>query len=178
MATSYIISDNIRISFHTYHSEDLAAIHWYTHYFVYIKVAPPSLWGTIYTLNIHITMHFMLCLIYHRLGLITTSEGFWVASPRSFNFFGLLRSPELLPRPNVEVKSNIDCWIAHPRFLSQQFGAVYGNEISQPFMHLRSRCLPRPSASSPLDNRARLLANTSQALNLEGLHREIHGMAE
>ncbi|GFY88878.1 hypothetical protein Acr_06g0008180 [Actinidia rufa] len=45
-------------------------------------------------------------------------------------------------------------------------------------MHLRSRYLPRPSASSSPDNRAPPMANTSQAPNLEGLHREIHGMAE
>ncbi|GFZ18916.1 hypothetical protein Acr_27g0006550 [Actinidia rufa] len=45
-------------------------------------------------------------------------------------------------------------------------------------MHLRSRNLPRPSASSPLDNRALPMANTSQVPDLEGLHHEIHGMAE
>ncbi|GFZ12853.1 hypothetical protein Acr_23g0012380 [Actinidia rufa] len=45
-------------------------------------------------------------------------------------------------------------------------------------MHLRSRNLPRPSASSPLDNRAPPMANTSQVPDLEGLHHEIHGMAE
>ena len=45
-------------------------------------------------------------------------------------------------------------------------------------MHLRSRWLPRPSTSSPLDNRALPMANTSQAPDLEGLHREIHRMAE
>ncbi|GFY91215.1 hypothetical protein Acr_07g0014110 [Actinidia rufa] len=45
-------------------------------------------------------------------------------------------------------------------------------------MHLRSRYLPRPSASSPLDNRAHPMANTSQVPDLEGLHREIHDMAE
>ncbi|GFZ09950.1 hypothetical protein Acr_21g0005490 [Actinidia rufa] len=45
-------------------------------------------------------------------------------------------------------------------------------------MHLRSRYLPRPSASSPLDNRAPPMANTSQVPDLEGLHHEIHGMAE
>ncbi|GFS35813.1 hypothetical protein Acr_00g0042250 [Actinidia rufa] len=45
-------------------------------------------------------------------------------------------------------------------------------------MHLRSRYLPRPSANSPPNNRAPPMANTSQAPNLEGLHREIHGMAE
>ncbi|GFS34896.1 hypothetical protein Acr_00g0036670 [Actinidia rufa] len=45
-------------------------------------------------------------------------------------------------------------------------------------MHLRSRNLPRPSASSPLDNRALPMANASQVPDLEGLHHEIHGMAE
>ncbi|GFY97755.1 hypothetical protein Acr_12g0002960 [Actinidia rufa] len=45
-------------------------------------------------------------------------------------------------------------------------------------MHLRSRYLPRPSANSPPDNKAPPMANTSQAQDLEGLHREIHGMAE
>ncbi|GFS31566.1 hypothetical protein Acr_00g0018130 [Actinidia rufa] len=45
-------------------------------------------------------------------------------------------------------------------------------------MHLRSRYLPRPSASSPPDNRAHPMANTSQVPYLEGLHREIHDMAE
>ncbi|GFZ00928.1 hypothetical protein Acr_14g0005630 [Actinidia rufa] len=42
----------------------------------------------------------------------------------------------------------------------------------------RGHCLPKPSASSPLDNRARPMANTSLAPDLEGLHHEIHGMAE
>ncbi|GFZ06625.1 hypothetical protein Acr_18g0007950 [Actinidia rufa] len=41
-----------------------------------------------------------------------------------------------------------------------------------------SRYLPRPSASSPPDNRAHPMANPGQIPDLEGLHREIHGMAE
>ncbi|GFS31411.1 hypothetical protein Acr_00g0017140 [Actinidia rufa] len=45
-------------------------------------------------------------------------------------------------------------------------------------MHLRSRRLPRSSASIPLGNRAHPMVNTSQVPDLEGLHREIHGMAE
>ncbi|GFS42022.1 hypothetical protein Acr_00g0077760 [Actinidia rufa] len=45
-------------------------------------------------------------------------------------------------------------------------------------MHLCSRYLPKPSANSPPDNRAPPMANTSQAPDLEGLHCEIHGMAE
>ncbi|GFY92745.1 hypothetical protein Acr_08g0011410 [Actinidia rufa] len=39
-------------------------------------------------------------------------------------------------------------------------------------MHLRSRCLPRPSASNPLDNRTRPMTNTSQVPDLKGLHRD------
>ncbi|GFS28943.1 hypothetical protein Acr_00g0004750 [Actinidia rufa] len=38
--------------------------------------------------------------------------------------------------------------------------------------------LPRPSASSPLSNRSHPMAKTGQAPDLEGLHREIHDMAE
>ncbi|GFY85492.1 hypothetical protein Acr_04g0002300 [Actinidia rufa] len=45
-------------------------------------------------------------------------------------------------------------------------------------MHLRSRNLPRPSASSPPGNRSHPMANPGQAPDLEGLHREIHDMAK
>ncbi|GFS44223.1 hypothetical protein Acr_00g0089230 [Actinidia rufa] len=45
-------------------------------------------------------------------------------------------------------------------------------------MHLRSRNLPRPSASSPPSNRSHPMANPGQAPDLEGLHREIHDMDE
>ncbi|GFY95612.1 hypothetical protein Acr_10g0009970 [Actinidia rufa] len=45
-------------------------------------------------------------------------------------------------------------------------------------MHLRSRLFPKKSTSNPLDNRARPTTNTSQALDLEGIHREMHGIAE
>ncbi|GFZ03486.1 hypothetical protein Acr_16g0001100 [Actinidia rufa] len=63
-------------------------------------------------------------------------------------------------------------------FTPQQFGTVCGNDSSQLSMHLRSRLLPRPNASSPLDNRAHPMANTSKVPDLEGLYCEIHGMAE
>ncbi|GFS37228.1 hypothetical protein Acr_00g0050780 [Actinidia rufa] len=45
-------------------------------------------------------------------------------------------------------------------------------------MHLRSRLLFRPSTGSPLDNRARPMANTSQTLDLEDLHHETYNMVE
>ena len=45
-------------------------------------------------------------------------------------------------------------------------------------MHLRNRLLPRQSTSSPLDNRADPMANTSQAPDLEGIHSEKYGIAE
>ncbi|GFZ09934.1 hypothetical protein Acr_21g0005330 [Actinidia rufa] len=65
-----------------------------------------------------------------------------------------------------------------PQFLPQQFGAVCGNDSSRSSMHLRSRNLPRPSASSPPGNRSHPMANPSQVPDLEGLHRDIHDMAE
>ncbi|GFS43260.1 photosystem I subunit K [Actinidia rufa] len=65
-----------------------------------------------------------------------------------------------------------------PKFLPQQFGAVYENDNSQPSLHLRSHLLPRPSASNPLDNRAHPMVNTSQALDLnEGREVKRRGMS-
>ncbi|GFS38129.1 hypothetical protein Acr_00g0055890 [Actinidia rufa] len=93
-------------------------------------------------------------------------------------FVHLRRLPKPLPRSSTEVTSNSDYWLLTPKFLPQQFRAVCGNDNSQLFMHLRSRLLPRPSASSPLDNRAHPMANTSQAPDLEGLHHEMYGIAE
>ena len=68
--------------------------------------------------------------------------------------------------------------VAHLKFLSQQFGIVCGNDNSQYFMHLRSRLLSIPSTSSSLDNKTHPMENTNQALDLEGIHREMHGIAE
>ncbi|GFZ06644.1 hypothetical protein Acr_18g0008140 [Actinidia rufa] len=59
-----------------------------------------------------------------------------------------------------------------------QFGAVCQNDCSHYSLHLRSCLLPRHSTSSPLDNRAHPMANTGQAPNLEGIHREMHGIIE
>ncbi|GFZ03420.1 hypothetical protein Acr_16g0000440 [Actinidia rufa] len=71
--------------------------------------------------------------------------------------------------------SNIDCWLL-AQILPQQFGAVCGNDSS--LCTCAAATYPRPSASSPLDNRAPPMANASQVPDLEGLHHEIHGMAE
>ena len=45
-------------------------------------------------------------------------------------------------------------------------------------MHQYSCLLSRLITNNPIDNRAHLMANTSQALDLEGIHREMHGIAE
>ncbi|GFZ12712.1 hypothetical protein Acr_23g0010970 [Actinidia rufa] len=58
------------------------------------------------------------------------------------------------------------------------FGAIYGNDSSQYSMHLHSCLLPRQSTSSPLDNRTRPMANTSQASDLDGIHHDMHGIVE
>ncbi|GFZ19053.1 hypothetical protein Acr_27g0007920 [Actinidia rufa] len=71
--------------------------------------------------------------------------------------------------------SNIDCWLLAQIFTTTVWRRLWERQFS---MHLRSRNLPRPSASCPLDNRAPPMANTSQVPDLEGLHHEIHGMAE
>ncbi|GFY94104.1 hypothetical protein Acr_09g0005500 [Actinidia rufa] len=64
------------------------------------------------------------------------------------------------------------------RFIPQQFGAICGNNNYQYSMHLHSGLLSRLSTSNPLDNKARLMANTSQAQDLKGIHCEMHGIAE
>ena len=45
-------------------------------------------------------------------------------------------------------------------------------------MHLGSPLLPRQSTNIPLDNGAPPKASAGQALNLKGIHREKHGIAE
>ena len=45
-------------------------------------------------------------------------------------------------------------------------------------MHLCSRLLPRPSVIGPLGNIVHSMANTSQAPDLDDLHREMHSIAE
>ena len=45
-------------------------------------------------------------------------------------------------------------------------------------MHLSSHLLPRQSIISPLNNRARPMANAGQAPHLEGIHLKMHGIVE
>ncbi|GFS41387.1 hypothetical protein Acr_00g0074010 [Actinidia rufa] len=45
-------------------------------------------------------------------------------------------------------------------------------------MHLCSYLLPRYSTNNPLDNKARPMANASQAPDLKGIHHEMHEIAE
>ena len=45
-------------------------------------------------------------------------------------------------------------------------------------MHLCSRLLTRQSVRSPLDNKAPPMAGTSQAPDLESIHREMHNIAD
>ena len=74
--------------------------------------------------------------------------------------------------------SNSDCWLLTSKFLLQQFGVVCGNDNSLYLMHLRNRLLSRLSTSSPLDNRTHPMPNTNQDPDLEGLHREMHEIAQ
>ncbi|GFS44927.1 bromo-adjacent homology (BAH) domain-containing protein [Actinidia rufa] len=52
----------------------------------------------------------------------------------------------------------------------RSFDADCGNDSSRYSIHLRSRLLSRLSTNSPPDNRAHLMANTSQTPDLEGIH--------
>ncbi|GFZ19480.1 hypothetical protein Acr_28g0001850 [Actinidia rufa] len=86
------------------------------------------------------------------------------------------RSPLKYPRSSAEETEQILTIGCSPQFLTTTvWRRLWERQFS---MHLRSRNLPRPSASSPLDNKAPPMANTSQVPDLEGLRHEIHGMAE
>ena len=69
----------------------------------------------------------------------------------------------------------IDC---SPHFSTTTIWRRLWEDSYQFFMHLRNCLIPKPSVNSPLDYKAHPMANTSQVLDLEGLHREIHSMAE
>ena len=128
MAFSYFISDISMISFHTYPPEDHSVLSLYNSpYSNYIKVAPLSLKDT---LNTHTSQwilskefYFMFCPISYLLGLIHMPEGFWVASPQSFIFVRLHRSPEYSPR------SNFDCWLLVLDFYHNSLASFVGMTI-------------------------------------------------
>ncbi|GFS29536.1 hypothetical protein Acr_00g0007140 [Actinidia rufa] len=63
-----------------------------------------------------------------------------------------------------------------PGFLPQQFGAVCGNDSS--LCTCAAATYPDQVLAAPWISRAPPMANASQVPDLEGLHHEIHGMAE
>ncbi|GFZ17254.1 hypothetical protein Acr_26g0005240 [Actinidia rufa] len=83
--------------------------------------------------------------------------------------------PLIVRGPVSRNPSNIDCWLLAQISTTTVWRRLWERQFS---MHLRSRNLPRPSASNPLENRAPPMANASQVPDLEGLHHKIHGMAE
>ncbi|GFS36964.1 hypothetical protein Acr_00g0048940 [Actinidia rufa] len=74
--------------------------------------------------------------------------------------------------------SNINCWLLAPDFYHNSLAPSVGTTVLLTSMHLRSCNLPRPSASSPPGNRSHPMANPGQVPDLEGLHHEMHDMAE
>ncbi|GFZ20946.1 hypothetical protein Acr_29g0001080 [Actinidia rufa] len=63
-------------------------------------------------------------------------------------------------------------WFDRPYNATSHMGKVITEVTTESNIELER------STSSPLDNRAHLMANTSQAPNLEGIRREMHGIAE
>ncbi|GFS42902.1 hypothetical protein Acr_00g0082420 [Actinidia rufa] len=102
-------------------------------------------------------------------------RGFERPRPGPLFLFVCAGRPLIIRGPIPRNPSNIDCWLLTQIFTTTVWRRLWERQFS---MHLRSRNLPRPSASSPLDNRAPPMANASQVPDLEGLHHEIHGMAE
>ncbi|GFZ19322.1 hypothetical protein Acr_28g0000270 [Actinidia rufa] len=103
------------------------------------------------------------------------ARGFERPRPGPLLLFVCAGRPLSIRGPVPRRPSNIDCWLLAQISTTTVWRRLWERQFS---MHLRSRNLPRPSASSPLDNRAPPMANTSQVPDLEGLHHEIHGMAE
>ncbi|GFZ12862.1 hypothetical protein Acr_23g0012470 [Actinidia rufa] len=96
--------------------------------------------------------------------------------PKYYLLLALGRGRPLSTRGSVpRIPSNIDCWLLAQIFTTTVWRRLWERQFS---MHLRSRNLPRPSASSPPSNRSHPMANPAHAPDLEGLHREIHEMAE
>ncbi|GFY96576.1 hypothetical protein Acr_11g0008820 [Actinidia rufa] len=89
--------------------------------------------------------------------------------------FDCVGHPLSIRGPVPRRPSNIDCWLLAQISTTTVWRRLWERQFS---MHLRSRNLPRPSASSPPGNRSHPMANPAQAPDLEGLHREIHDMAE
>ncbi|GFY88244.1 MATE efflux family protein [Actinidia rufa] len=147
--------------------------HGHGHYSVYKKAAPPL--KKVHKLNILYNSPSSSFIHRHCLGLITTPEGFERPRPGPSSLFVCAGRPLIVRGPVPRNPSNCDCWLLAPVFTTTVWRRLWERQFS---MHLRSRNLPRPSASSPLDNRAPPMANASQVPDLEGLHHEIHGMAE
>ncbi|GFS29200.1 hypothetical protein Acr_00g0005780 [Actinidia rufa] len=95
--------------------------------------------------------------------------------PGPLHLFVCAGRPLSIRGPIPRRPSNIDCWLLSQISTTIVWRRLWERQFS---MHLRSRNLPRPSASSPPGNRSHPMANPAQAPDLEGLHREIHDMAE
>ncbi|GFY97524.1 hypothetical protein Acr_12g0000650 [Actinidia rufa] len=132
----------------------------------------------------HITVYFLLRALFYALPNLSSpwsdlhAGGGLRASPRRLRLFNYVQVARIV----AEVQCRGRRAILIVRLLAQIFTTIVWrhlwNDSSQSSMHLCSCLLPRPSVSSPLDNRAHPMANSSQAIDLEGLHRKIHGMAE
>ncbi|GFZ15647.1 hypothetical protein Acr_25g0000560 [Actinidia rufa] len=96
-------------------------------------------------------------------------------APALYFLFVCAGRPLSIRGPVPRRPSNIDCWLLAQISTTTVWRRLWERQFS---MHLRSRNLPRPSASSPPGNRSHPMANPAQAPDLEGLHREIHDMAE
>ncbi|GFZ00594.1 hypothetical protein Acr_14g0002290 [Actinidia rufa] len=89
----------------------------------------------------------------------------------------LLRRPSSIRGPVLRRQSNIDCWLLAQIFTTtvwrrlweRQFSIFYAPAQPQP---TQTKC------QQPPGNRSHPMANPGQAPDLEGLHREIHDMAE
>ncbi|GFS32867.1 hypothetical protein Acr_00g0025180 [Actinidia rufa] len=166
------------ISFHTHSSEDLAVIHGHGPLLLSIKRPLPHYAKVRKKHALRHTPHSTVL-------LRATLLSHWSDLHAGGVLSGLAPAVYICSSVQValqisEVQCRGDRAIVTVGCSPQFFTTTVWRRLWEPqfSMHLRSRNLPRPSASSPPGNRSHPMADPAQAPDLEGLHREIHDMAE
>ncbi|GFZ10857.1 hypothetical protein Acr_22g0002550 [Actinidia rufa] len=78
---------------------------------------------------------------------------------------------------STELSSNSDCWLLIPNFYHNCLASSLGATV----LNTLCTCIAvyyLDSTNNPLNNRARPMVNADQAPDLEGIHREMHGITE
>ncbi|GFY81286.1 hypothetical protein Acr_01g0010950 [Actinidia rufa] len=86
--------------------------------------------------------------------------------------------PSSIRGPVPRRPSNIDCWLLAPVFYHNNLAPSVGTTVLDLLCTCAAATYPNQVPAAPPGNRSHPMANPGQAPDLEGLHREIHDMAE